>query len=71
MKNLIQIALFAFIFAGCTNKAITPIYKEVKTPIKCPLKVPLKPLNDGSFNAHKELMKYYLKCEEIAKFCTN
>lgn len=70
MKNLIQIALFVFIFAGCTNKAITPIYKEVKTPIKCPLKVPLKPLNDGSFNAHKELMKYYLECENIAKFCT-
>ena len=68
MKNLIQIALFAFIFAGC--KAITPIYKEVKTPIKCPLKVPLKPLNDGSFNAHKELMKYYLECENTAKFCT-
>jgi hypothetical protein len=32
--------------------------------------MPLKPAANGSFEAHKELMEYLLKCEEIAKDCT-
>lgn len=31
--------------------------------------MPLKPRNDGTFEAHKKLMIYYLECENALKFC--
>ncbi|WP_298756861.1 hypothetical protein [uncultured Campylobacter sp.] len=39
-------------------------------PVRCNLKMPLKPAANGSFEAYKELVRYFLRCEEIAKDCT-
>ncbi len=44
--------------------------KQVYVPVRCNLKMPLKPAANGSFEAHKELVRYFLRCEEIAKDCT-
>lgn len=76
MRNFICFCSFALLiafFGGCAKEPGIQrvIYKEVKIPVKCGLLVPFKPINDGSFKAHRELMKYYLQCENIAKFCTN
>lgn len=54
---------------GCATKE-NIVYKDVFVPVKCNQIMPLKPKNDGTFEVHKELMKYYIKCESIAKICT-
>lgn len=70
MKNIIFLAFCSLIFAGCTSIAYQIKTKEVYIPVKCNLKLPLKPQNNGTFEAHKELVIYYLKVEQIAKDCT-
>ncbi|WP_276951026.1 hypothetical protein [Helicobacter rodentium] len=74
MKKLILsafLALFALSFSACASK---PVYKiktqEVFIPVKCNLELPPKPQEDGSFESHKALAKYYLEVEQIAKDCT-
>ena len=62
------VLLIAFIFTGCSIKP-DPVYKEVLTPIRCQAKMPVKPVNDGSFEAHKNKMIYYLRCESTLKYC--
>lgn len=62
------VLLIAFIFTGCSIKP-EPVYKEVLTPIRCQAKMPVKPVNDGSFEAHKNKMIYYLRCESTLKYC--
>nr|DAY28298.1 MAG TPA: hypothetical protein [Caudoviricetes sp.] len=32
--------------------------------------MPLRPAESSEFEAHKALMAYFLKCEQIAKDCT-
>ena len=58
-------------FTACSK----PVYKvevqEVLVPIKCNLALPKKPKDNGSFKSHKDLAKYYLEVEQIAKECTN
>lgn len=63
-----SVLLIAFIFTGCSIKP-EPVYKEVLTPIRCQAKMPVKPVNDGSFEAHKNKMVYYLRCESTLKYC--
>jgi len=65
---LLCITLF---FSACANKEIKTeyIYQDVNIPIRCNAKMPNKPLEDGSFKAHKELMIYYLKIENLLKQC--
>lgn len=58
----------AMLLSGCSVKS-DPIYKEVLTPIRCQAKMPVKPVNDGSFEAHKNKMIYYLRCESTLKYC--
>lgn len=68
IKNFL-IALFSVLYlCGCGVKE--PQIKQVYVPVRCNLKMPLKPAEDNSFEAHKELVRYFLKCEEIAKDCT-
>lgn len=68
IKNFL-IALFSVLcLFGCSTKE--PQIKQVYVPVRCNLKMPLKPAANGSFEAHKELVRYFLKCEEIAKDCT-
>ena len=64
----ILVILYGLISSGCSSK--TGAINEVYIPVKCPLKMPQKPQNDSSFEAHKQLMIYYLECENIALQCT-
>lgn len=61
--------LIALILSGCAARE-NIVYKDVFVPVKCSATMPIKPINDGSFETHKEIMKYYIKCEGIAKICT-
>lgn len=73
MKKLILsvLALFALSFSACATKPIVKIKtQEVLIPVKCNLELPPKPQEDGSFESHKALAKYYLEVEQIAKDCT-
>ncbi len=68
IKNFL-IALFSVLcLCGCADKE--PQIKQVYVPVRCNLKMPLKPAANGSFEAYKELVRYFLRCEEIAKDCT-
>lgn len=66
----ILILMTTLIFNGCSK----PVYKiqtqEVFIPVKCNLELPPKPQENGSFESHKALAKYYLEIEQIAKDCT-
>ncbi|MBP3207873.1 MAG: hypothetical protein J6M21_06405 [Campylobacter sp.] len=73
MKNFntilaILVILYGLFSSGCSSK--TRALNEVYIPVKCPLKMPLKPQNNGDFKSHKEMMIYYLECENIAIKCT-
>lgn len=73
MKKLILsvLALFALSFSACATKPIVKIKtQKVLIPVKCNLELPPKPQEDGSFESHKALAKYYLEVEQIAKDCT-
>ena len=74
MRKLILsafLALFALNFSACATKPIVKIQtQEVLIPVKCNLELPPKPQEDGSFESHKALAKYYLEVEQIAKDCT-
>jgi len=65
---LIFITLF---FSACANKPTQTeyIYKDVNIPIRCNAKMPSKPITNGSFGVHKELMIYYIKVESLLKEC--
>ena len=74
MKNFVLavlLALFALSFSACATKPIVKIQtQEGLIPIKCNLELPPKPQENGSFESHKALAKYYLEVEQIAKDCT-
>lgn len=74
MKKLILsafLALFVLSFTACATKPIVKIQtQEVLIPVKCNLELPPKPQENGSFESHKSLAKYYLEVEQIAKDCT-
>lgn len=74
MKNFVLavlLALFALSFSACATKPIVKIQtQEVLIPIQCNLELPPKPQENGSFESHKALAKYYLEIEQIAKDCT-
>ena len=66
--KFVLIVGFLVFFTGCSKKQDL-VYKEVLTPIRCQAKMPVKPINDGSFEAHKNKMVYYLRCESTLKYC--
>lgn len=73
MKRIVAIFLgvFALSFSACATKPIVKIQtQEVLIPVKCNLELPPKPQENGSFESHKALAKYYLEVEQIAKDCT-
>lgn len=71
IKSFLQ-ALFSaiviFTLAGCAAKEQAT--REVYVPVRCNLKMPLRPAAGESFEAHRALMSYLLKCEQIARDCT-
>lgn len=70
MKILLMVFM-CFVLSACAHKEllVKTQFKEVKIPIKCPLKIPLKPLDKGDFESAKQISKYYLEVEDIAKRC--
>lgn len=65
------LAFFALSFSACASKPLVKIEtKEVFIPVKCDLELPTKPLENGSFESHKQIAIYYKKVEQIAKDCT-
>lgn len=69
-KSILAILPLIF-FSACATKPIVKIQtQEVFIPVKCDLQLPPKPQEDGSFESHKALAKYYLEVEQIAKDCT-
>ena len=65
------LGIFTLSFTACASKPIVKIQtKEVFIPVKCDLELPPKPKENGSFESHKALAKYYLEVEQIAKDCT-
>ncbi|MDY2585460.1 hypothetical protein [Helicobacter sp.] len=65
------LTLFVLSFSACASKPIVKIQtQEVFIPVKCNLELPPKPQENGSFESHKALSKYYLEVEQIAKDCT-
>ncbi|MCG3665444.1 hypothetical protein L5F09_06765 [Aliarcobacter butzleri] len=71
MTKLVLIScFFALAFSGCSTKTQTEyVYKDVYVPVKCNATIPLKPKNDGSFEADKQKMIYFLKVESLLKEC--
>ncbi|ELM1249730.1 hypothetical protein Q3T59_000457 [Campylobacter jejuni] len=64
-KMRIFLLIIPFVFlSACASKDIL-----IKTE-KCPLKLPLKPLDKKDLESAKEISKYYLEVENIAKLCT-
>lgn len=62
--------IVAVFFFGCAAKEHEKIvFKDVFIPVKCQEKKPVKPENNGSFEAHKQIMLYYLECENLLKRC--
>ena len=69
MRAQVSLLLISFALCGCAVNEPTIIYKEKLTPVRCNAVMPDKPNNDGSFEAHKAKMIYFLKCEDLLKQC--
>lgn len=68
---MIFLPVFALLLSACANKPMYRVQiKEVLVPVKCNLSLPQKPQENGSFESHKQLMKYFVQVEQIAKDCT-
>lgn len=73
IKTLLISCLFALGFTGCSTKTKIEteyIYKDKYVPVKCNAQIPVKPKSDGTFQADKKKMIYYIKVESLLKECT-
>lgn len=69
--RILSLFLCAILLSACASKPLVKIEtKEVFIPVKCDLELPTKPLENGSFESHKQIAIYYKKVEQIAKDCT-
>ncbi len=61
--------------AGCTSKPeviVKTQYQDVYVPVACIEKMPTKPkFSPENLESAKELMGYFLTCEELLKGCAN
>lgn len=72
LSFLLMSVFLIVVFSGCGSKTETiTVYKDVFVPVACRATMPVKPKNDGSFEAKKELMSYFLECESLLKGCIN
>lgn len=60
---------------GCSSHRSAPLvqtkFQEVVVPVRCELKLPAKPPYREDLDGAKELSKYFLEVEKIAKICTD
>lgn len=75
MKQIISSLIVAFCLAGCGAKPeviVKTQYQDVYVPVACIDKMPTKPkFSPSDLQSAKELMGYFLTCEELLKGCVN
>ena len=75
MKLIASSLLVAFFMAGCASKPeviVKTQYQDVYVPVACIEKMPTKPkFSPEKLESAKELMGYFLTCEELLKGCVN
>lgn len=75
MKLIVSSLILAFCLAGCGAKPeviVKTQYQDVYVPVACIDKMPTKPkFSPENLESAKELMGYFLTCEELLKGCTN
>ncbi|WP_103630096.1 hypothetical protein [Campylobacter concisus] len=75
MKLIISSLLMAFFMAGCSSKPeviVKTQYQDVYVPIACIKEMPTKPkFSPENLESAKDLMGYFLTCEELLKGCVN
>ena len=75
MKLAISSLIVAFFMVGCSSKPeviVKTQYQDVFIPVVCIEKMPTKPkFSPENLESAKELMGYFLTCEELLKGCVN
>ena len=75
MKLIISSLIVAFFIVGCSSKPeviVKTQYQDVYVPIACIKEMPIKPkFSPENLESAKELMGYFLTCEELLKGCIN
>ena len=75
MKLIVSSLLAALFMAGCSSKPeviVKTQYQDVYVPVACIEKMPTKPkFSPENLESAKELMGYFLTCEELLKGCVN
>ena len=75
MKLAINSLIIAFFMAGCASKPeiiVKTQYQDVYVPVACIEKMPTKlKFSPENLESAKELMGYFLTCEELLKGCVN
>ena len=75
MKLIISSLILAFFMVGCGAKPeviVKTQYHDVYVPVACIEKMPTKPkYSPNDLQSAKELMGYFLTCEELLKGCVN
>lgn len=75
MKLAISSLIVAFCLVGCGTKPeviVKTQYQDVFIPVACIEKMPTKPkYSTSDLQSAKELMGYFLTCEELLKGCVN
>ena len=75
MKLAVSSLLVAFFIIGCGSKPeviVKTKYQDVYVPVACIEKMPTKPkYSTSDLQSAKDLMGYFLTCEELLKGCVN
>ena len=75
MKLIVSSLILAFCLVGCSSKPeviVKTQYQDVFIPVACIEKMPAKPkFSPSDLQSAKELMGYFLTCEELLKGCVN
>lgn len=75
MKLIVSSLIVAFCLVGCGAKPeviVKTQYQDVYVPVACIDKMPTKPkYSTSDLQSAKDLMGYFLTCEELLKGCVN
>lgn len=75
MKLAVSSLIVVFFIVGCSSKPeviVKTQYQDVYVPIACVKEMPAKPkYSPSDLQSAKELMGYFLTCEELLKGCVN
>ena len=75
MKLIISSLILPFVLVGCSSKPeviVKTQYQDVYVPVACIKEMPKKPkFSPENLESAKELMGYFLTCDELLKGCVN